>query len=119
MPKIIVIEDDGTMRSLLKTLLELEGYEVIVDAGGDLHEIIELIRQERPDALLMDVFLRSANGLEVVSSLRQFQDFNQLPVLITSGMDLGDEVLHAGADGFVQKPFMPDELTAWLKLKIG
>lgn len=111
MPKVMVIEDDANMFSLLHMLLEFEGYEVILWEGGDnIQDIIDTLCQEKPDLILMDVHLRHLNGFDVMVSLREEPELNDTKVLIASGVDLTSKSNQAGADGFILKPFMPDEL---------
>lgn len=118
MPKVIVLEDNCTLRSLLTTLLEMEGYQVQAFAEIQLDEILPRFKQERPQALLLDVFSNNINGLDVLQTLRKSKEFKKLPVLMTSGMDVGEKCMQAGATGFLLKPFTPDELTTWLREKI-
>jgi DNA-binding response OmpR family regulator len=65
-PKILLAEDDVTMVSLLKTLLKMEGFQVIVlDANAD---VPAAVRREHPDVVLLDVHLSHQNGLEILAS---------------------------------------------------
>jgi DNA-binding response OmpR family regulator len=108
MPKILIAEDDITMVSLLKTLLKMEGFEVVgLDADAD---IPAEVARELPDVVLMDVHLGEQSGMEVVASLRNDPEFAQVKIVMTSGMNLKDECLKQGADHFLLKPFMPDDL---------
>ena len=70
MLKVLLADDDFTMVALLKTLLEMEGYQVatLLDKTGD---ILDNIRQEKPDVLLIDIFLGDRNGLDVVRQIRK------------------------------------------------
>jgi two-component system OmpR family response regulator len=114
MIKILLAEDDVTMVSLLKMLLELEGY-MVVCPSFEKSEILSLIRQEKPDLILLDVHLGEQNGLEVVKKLRESVDICKIRVIMTSGMNLSDECKKAGADDFLFKPYMPDELLIKIK----
>src|SRR5271157_570949 len=114
MKKVMLVEDDLTMRSLLKTLLELEGYKVIVKGEGEENVIIELLRQEKPNVLILDVFLHHANGMSLLHKIRHATDIQDTTILMTSGMDVKDQCLENGANGFLLKPYMPDQLTDWL-----
>ena len=108
MPKILIAEDDHTMVSLLKTLLKMEGFDVVdLDINTD---IPTGVARERPDAILMDVHLGGKSGMEVVATLRRNPELAQIKIVMTSGMNLKDECLKHGADHFLLKPFMPDEL---------
>jgi DNA-binding response OmpR family regulator len=89
MPKILIAEDDITMISLLKTLLKLEGFEVVgLDADADVP--VEAAR-ELPDVILMDVHLGEQSGMEIVASLRKDPEFARVKIVMTSGMNLRDE----------------------------
>ncbi|MBK6794152.1 MAG: response regulator [Anaerolineales bacterium] len=111
--KVLLAEDDYTMVSLLKTLLKMEGYEVIaLDAEDD---VIQAVRSVKPDLLLMDVHLFSQNGLDILDKIREAGDTSSLRVLMSSGANVKDECLNHGANGFLMKPYMPDDLFKQLK----
>lgn len=111
MPKIMVIEDDANMFSLLQMLLEFEGYEVVLWEGSEeIQQIMSAICQEKPDLLLLDVHLRHLNGFEVLQALQNESELDKVKVLIASGVDMTKRSQAEGADGFILKPFMPDEL---------
>ena len=102
------------MRSLLDTLLGLEGFET--HSYGTLREdeLISNISTIKPSALLLDVHLQNLNGLEVLQKIRQTPDMMELPIAMVSGEDLAAECLSSGADKFILKPFDTDDLIAWL-----
>lgn len=113
MAKVLLAEDDVTMVSLLKTLLTMEGYEVVaLDSDAD---IVEAALREQPDLLLMDVLLLHQNGLDELKKLRARKGGESMRVLMTSGLDFKDQCLARGANAFIQKPFMPDDLLAALQ----
>ena len=117
MPKIMLAEDDRTMINLLQTLLGLEGYQVV--ALGENDDIFEAVRQDRPDVLLLDVHLPNANGLDVLAQVRANAETNDLSVVMTSGLNLEEECLRSGANGFLLKPYMPDDLLSLLKRSLS
>ena len=108
--KVMLIEDDRTMRAILKTLLELEHHAVSSWSGQPGDDILSLIRGDLPDVLLLDVHLRYISGLDILRQIRSDTQLCLIRVLMTSGMDLKDQCMEAGADGFLLKPYMPDEL---------
>ncbi|HSG42959.1 MAG TPA: response regulator [Anaerolineales bacterium] len=113
MPKILIAEDDHTMVSLLKTLLNLEGFDVVeVDVEAD---VLSVVSRETPDVLLMDVHLGEQNGMDIVASIRQKTDFSRMNIVMTSGLDVKNECLERGANHFLLKPFMPDDLLKVLR----
>lgn len=110
MNKIMLVEDDATMLSLLQTLLQLEGFEVCQVNMDQVDGIVSEIRREKPDLTLIDVHLRQISGMEVLKQIRQDVELKDIFVLMSSGMDVGHKCLQAGADGFMLKPYMPDDL---------
>jgi CheY-like chemotaxis protein len=113
MPKIMLAEDDRTMINLLQTLLGMEGYQVV--ALGEDDDVFEAVRQDRPDVLLLDVHLPNVNGLDVLAQVRSNDETTDLSVVMTSGLNLEDECIRSGANGFLLKPYMPDDLLDILK----
>ncbi len=110
MTKIMLVEDDHTMRSLLKTLLEMEGFKVIF-GPGHADALLEALRAAKPALLVMDVHLAGGiNGIDLLDSIRQDKELQHTRVVITSGMNYDEAALAAGADGFLQKPYMVDDL---------
>jgi CheY-like chemotaxis protein len=111
--KVLLAEDDITMVSLLKTLLVMEGYQVIaLDPDAS---VPAAVRREKPDLLLLDVFLSRQSGLEIVEILRQDDETKSVRVVMTSGMNVKDECIRRGANDFLLKPYMPDDLIVVLK----
>jgi DNA-binding response OmpR family regulator len=109
MAKILLADDDYTMVSLLKTLLGLERYQVatLLDKKGD---ILDNIRKEAPDILLMDIYLGDRNGMDVVRQIRKTPDLASLYIIMVSGIDKAEDCKTAGANDFLLKPYMPAEL---------
>lgn len=108
MAKVLLVEDDQTMLTLLNTLLEIEGHEV---SQLDVFDnVIEDVRGNAPDVILMDVHLHETDGLELLSAIRSDKELHDVKVIMSSGMDFLEESLSKGANGFLLKPYMPDEL---------
>lgn len=113
MAKVLLAEDDPTMMSLLQTLLKMEGYEVkVLNVDSD---VPALVHQERPDVLLMDVHLGQQSGMEILEAIRKNDGLSNVRIVMTSGLNMRDECLHHGANAFLLKPFMPDDLLKLLK----
>ncbi len=113
MAKVLLAEDDQTMVSLLKTLLGMEGYEVVaLDVNSDVPAAVE---QEKPDVLFMDVHMGKQNGLKIMQKIRNNPETAAVRVVMTSGLNVKDECMKSGADHFLLKPFMPDDLLKLLK----
>jgi two-component system phosphate regulon response regulator PhoB len=111
MPKVLLAEDDATMVTLLKTLLKLEGYEVLhASTGSDVQAAAE---KNHPDVILMDVHL--GERTDILTALRRNPAIRDVRVIMSSGMNLDEICRERGADAFLLKPYMPDELIAILK----
>ena len=112
----MLAEDDLTMVTLLKTLLGMEGYQVVALSIDD--DVFEAVRSDRPDVLLMDVHLPHANGLDILEQVRKDDETSDLKVVMTSGLNLELECKNRGANDFLLKPYMPDDLLTILKSNI-
>jgi DNA-binding response OmpR family regulator len=110
MPKIMLVEDDATMLSLLQTLLQMEGYQVVKMIDESLDGILSTFCQEKPDLALIDVHLRDLNGFDVLRRIRNDTVLGRTRVVMSSGMECRTECLNYGADDFILKPYMPDDL---------
>jgi DNA-binding response OmpR family regulator len=120
MHKILLIEDDETMLSLIQTLLEIEGFKVVgLDCLDDIEEILKIMSREQPSLVLLDVHLRCFNGFDLLSRIRQDETLKDVRVLMSSGMELSYECGQRGADGFILKPYMPDELVGKIRNTLG
>jgi DNA-binding response OmpR family regulator len=108
--KVMLVEDDPTMVSLLTTLLELEGFIVRTPLSNRVDGILKAMQKEHPQMAYVDVNLQHGTGLELVRLIRATPEVQDTSILMSSGLSLESECLQAGADGFIQKPFMPDEL---------
>jgi two-component system response regulator MprA len=107
---VLVVDDDPRMRSMMRRVLEVDGYAVTVAIAGD--EALDVLRREPIDLVILDVMLPGADGFEVCRQLRRE---SVVPVLMLTARDEPiDKVtgLDVGADDYVVKPFNPEELLA-------
>ena len=110
-PKVMLIEDDHTMMLLLTTLMRFEGFETAVLKNDDnLDTVMDDIRQEMPDVIFLDVHLGRINGLDLLSAVRQDEKTSRIGVIMSSGMDVSQRCTELGANAFILKPFMPEDL---------
>jgi two-component system KDP operon response regulator KdpE len=112
-PLVLVIEDDGQVRRFLRHSLPTAGFRVLEAASGA--EGLRLAEQYTPDVVLLDLGLPDVDGREVTSALRRW---SAVPILILSARgqeQLKVELLEAGADDYLTKPFGFDELAARIR----
>jgi DNA-binding response OmpR family regulator len=113
----MIVDDDRTMNSLLKTLLELDGYAVVLAPHGET--VLPTALAEKPDAVLMDVHIAEADGMDLLQQIRRHPDLARLPVIMSSGMDMEYECDKLGANAFILKPYAPEQLSNTLKKVIS
>jgi len=118
--KVLYIEDNVENRTLVKRVLEVEGYVVLeADDGIDgLH----IVREEAPDLILIDINLPEIDGYEITTRLRQMESLSNIPIVaLTANVLKGDRErsLEAGCDGYIQKPIdvdlLPAQIAAFLR----
>jgi len=114
MQKILVIEDDASIRELVAWNLSEEGYDCI--CAGDGREGLDAARSEHPDLIILDLMLPRLGGLEVIKSLRM-DDIKTPVIMLTAKNEEADKVigLEFGADDYITKPFGIRELKARIK----
>jgi len=111
--RILVVDDDPPSVKMTAFLLREEGYEVLTAEDG--RQALELIEQEEPDLVILDVMMPHVDGLEVCRRVRQRRS---VPIIILSAKgETSDRVLglDLGADDYLAKPFEPTELLARVK----
>ena len=113
----MIVDDDRTTVTLLKTLLELDGFDIEVAGRGA--DVVPLASRTRPDIFLMDYHLADMDGVDVLRALRKGGPFVNTPIVMTSGLDVEEEVMAAGADAFLVKPFEPSDLPDLFNRLIG
>ncbi|MBA2420260.1 MAG: response regulator transcription factor [Thermoleophilaceae bacterium] len=112
--RILVVDDDRSLRDALRRALSLEGYEIDLAEGGQ--QALTRIAAAKPDAVVLDVGMPGMDGLEMCRRLRSAG--NRVPVLIlTARESVEDRIdgLDAGADDYLAKPFDVGELKARLR----
>ena len=119
MKKILVIEDEQTVRASLLDLLEAEGYEVIAAENGLIG--VGLARKERPDLIICDIMMPKMDGYEVLTALHQEPLLATIPfIFLTAKADKSElrEGMVLGADDYLTKPFTRLELFAAITTRL-
>ena len=111
--RLLVVDDDPSVRAMLREYLEGHGYDVAEAATGA--QMRERIEQHLPDAVLLDIRMPGEDGLVLARYLRERYDLGI--IMVTASGDVVDRVvgLELGADDYIAKPFDPRELLARLK----
>ncbi len=113
MRRVLVVDDEPHIRTVLRGYLEADGFAVSEAADGEA--ALRQVRQDAPDLMLLDVMLPGIDGLEVLRQVRTFSDV--YVILVTARTEEVDKLvgLGVGADDYVTKPFSPREVAARVK----
>ncbi len=113
MTKILIVEDEAGLVTLLKYNLEKHGYETAEVMDGKL--VMQAVLTEKPDLILMDWMLPNVSGVDLCREIRQHPDVKLIPIImVTARAEEADKVrgLSYGADDYMTKPFSVPELIA-------
>jgi CheY-like chemotaxis protein len=120
-PTILIVDDDPDLVKLIRTYFRFEGF--VVRNAGSRAEIMAAFRESpMPDLVLLDVDLPDANGFEVLARMRQHAVLKSIPVVMITAEATREAVrngLHAGADGYITKPFEPDCVVTAVREVLG
>ena len=113
--KILVVDDEPDLLKVLLTRLKKTGYQVF--GGVDGQEALDLARQIRPDLIIIDVYLPDMNGDDVAKILKEDKELKHIPIILISATarSVAERARECGADGYLAKPFEPEELIGAVK----
>lgn len=119
--KILLIEDEKIMINLLEKKLTQEGYEVKVAPNGE--EGLEMMKEEKPDVILLDIIMPKMGGFEVMEEMNKYPELKKIPVIIISNsgqpVEL-DKAKELGAkDWLIKTEFDPQEVVEKVVKQIG
>jgi two-component system chemotaxis response regulator CheY len=121
MVKVMVVEDSAAMRGLIASILgQIEDVEIIEVAGG--FEALKRLPREVVDLIVVDINMPDINGLELLAFVRKSASYAETPVLIVTtegGEEDRRRGMALGANGYLVKPFEPDELLATARRLLG
>jgi excisionase family DNA binding protein len=109
-PLVLIVDDDPGLRGYVRASLEAEGYAV--REAGSAEEGLAALDEEPPDLILLDVMMPKVDGWEMLRRVQERHDVGAIPVIMFSGRveEGAGEAMSRGAQGFVGKPFDPDQL---------
>ncbi|MCG6138149.1 MAG: response regulator transcription factor [Nostoc sp. LLA-1] len=111
--KILVVDDEASIRRILETRLSMIGYDVVTASDGE--EALSIFHSSEPDLVVLDVMMPKLDGYGVCQELRKESD---VPIIMLTALaDVADRItgLELGADDYVVKPFSPKELEARIR----
>jgi excisionase family DNA binding protein len=110
-PVVLIVDDDPRLREYVRVNLEMEGYSV--REAGDAEQGLSVLEESTPDLVLLDVMMPGVDGWEMLRRVQERHGVGAIPVIMFSGKVeelAADEAASRGAQGFVGKPFSPQEL---------
>lgn len=108
MSKILLVEDDHMLGSILKDQLEMNGYEVSHLSFPT--QTVARLEEDKFDLVILDKLLKGIDGTEICTKIRNTEPISGIPILMMSGFDGAEEdCLATGADNFIPKPFEVDD----------
>ena len=119
-PKILIVDDVASNRSVLRVLLENSGF--LINEASNGHDALSVISEWMPDAIFMDRYMPSLDGIETSRIIKTSEKCRNIPILMLSASSIEenrDEAIQAGVDVFLRKPFVEDEVFENLKKLLG
>ena len=114
--KVLIVDDEYSIRKLMKTVLEDEGYNVLLAENGQ--QAIETVKKVPPDVILLDLLMPGMDGLEVLKILKNDDGFTHIPIIVVTALRGLEQMVNAfelGADDFLNKPVNIIELKTRVK----
>lgn len=114
--RVAVIDDDPDMVKVIRVMLGVMGFDVLEAFSG--LKGYAMVKREMPDAVLLDIMMPDIDGFEVLRKLKLDQQTNHIPVIFVSartGREHVERGLSLGAQGYITKPFRPDQLIGKIK----
>jgi len=114
--KIMIVEDDPDICEILKFNLEQDEYDVIIHQEGA--KALEVILENSPDLILLDIMLPGKNGIDIARSVRRDEKLADIPIIMITARSEEVDILYGleqGADDYISKPFRPREVIARVK----
>lgn len=118
MAKILLIDDDPDIRTVMGMVLKKEGYEV--DTASRREEALEKLSNEKPSVILLDVLLSGADGRELCREIKADETMRHIPIIMFSGHPGAAQQFETyGANDFIAKPFNTEALLQKLSRQMG
>ncbi|MBI4752800.1 response regulator [Candidatus Desantisbacteria bacterium] len=120
--KVLIVDDQIHIRKIIADKISRAGYIVINAENGQ--EAVDMAKAEKPDLIIMDIMMPVMNGIEAIKILKQDPDMANIPTLVLTAMELGDNEIELAGIGIkdndiVTKPFSPKELLDIINARIG
>jgi two-component system chemotaxis response regulator CheY len=120
---VLIVDDSSSMRAIVRKTMKVSGFDIgeLLEAA-DGREAIKVLNDEWVDLVLTDINMPNMNGLELISEMKKDEILKSIPVVMvtTEGSEKRiQESMNLGASGYIQKPFMPEEIKRTLSTIMG
>lgn len=118
--KILVADDELRLRKVIALYMVKCGHEIIEAGNGEI--AVELVKQNKPDAIVLDVMMPVMTGIEAAKQIRNIDEFKKTPIILLTANASEDDIkagLASGADKYITKPFSPKELVETIENLAG
>lgn len=109
--KILVVDDEPPIVRLMEFILARHGHQMLTAVNGE--QALEMVREHKPDLVLLDIMMPRVDGYEVARILRADPQFAQMPIIMLSAKAQEEDIqrgMEVGVDEYITKPFSPDHL---------
>jgi two-component system alkaline phosphatase synthesis response regulator PhoP len=116
----MVVDDNPDIITIVKTILEGKGYKVLSASSGQ--ELLNTLKDQKPDLIILDIMMPEMDGLEVLGRLKGATDTASIPVILLTAKVQYEDVLGGyklGADYYITKPFTSTQLVNGINLLLG
>jgi two-component system alkaline phosphatase synthesis response regulator PhoP len=117
---IMVVDDNPDIITIVKTILEGKGYSVLSASSGQ--ELLNVLKSQQPDLIILDIMMPEMDGLEVLGRLKGVTETASIPVILLTAKVQYEDVLGGyklGADYYITKPFTSTQLVNGINLLLG
>lgn len=117
---VMVVDDNPDIITIVKTILEGKGYSVLSASSGQ--ELLNLLKDKKPDLIILDIMMPEMDGLEVLGRLKGVTETASIPVILLTAKVQYEDVLGGyklGADYYITKPFTSTQLVNGINLLLG
>ncbi len=111
MAKILIVDDEEVICDLIVMVLEPEGHELLIQTEGS--GVVELVREEKPDLILLDIMLPGVDGYTIQNTLSEDLELKKIPIIMMTAKSKMEDVFKTAPNvsSFISKPFSVHELT--------
>jgi two-component system cell cycle response regulator DivK len=114
---VLIVDDVEDTRELYERYFQFRGARVTTAADGEA--ALAMIGSQRPDVIVLDLAMPRMTGWEVIQRLKGDAQTRMIPIVVLSGQDARESALEAGADSYLEKPCLPDDLLAEVLRVLG